>query len=340
MWRPDHGGLMQEAILTEALGKTFPGGVEAVRDVTLSVNEREIYGFLGPNGAGKTTTMSMLSTLLLPSQGHAEVAGIDVVRRPEAVRRRIGLVFQRSTADGDLTGRENLEIAAGLNGLSRSEAQPRIREVLERMELAEAADRKVRTYSGGMQRRLELAVGTIHRPEILFLDEPTLGLDPQGRARFWDYIRDLRREDGVTVFLTTHYLEEADQLSDRISILDHGTVLTTGSPARLKEKLGGDVVVLSTSTEADVAPVVAGLPGVQGIEVEDHSVRIKCLRGESLVPTLVNACTAAGIGVTSVAIRRPSLDEVFLAMTGRAYREEGESNGHKTGVPVHDRRDA
>ena len=322
---------MQETIVTEALGKTFPGGVEAVRDVTLSVRHAEIYGFLGPNGAGKTTTMSMLSTLLLPTKGRAEVAGIDVVEEPEAVRRRIGLVFQRSTADADLTGRENLEIAAGLCGLSRSEARPRIREVLDRMELTEAADRRVRTYSGGMQRRLEVAVGTIHGPEILFLDEPTLGLDPQGRAGFWDYICDLRTHDGVTVFLTTHYLDEADQLCDRISILDHGTVLTTGSPATLKDDLGGDVIALSTSSGADVTPILADLPGVLGIQAEDHSVRIKCLRGESMVPALVNACGAAGIEIVSVAIRKPSLDEVFLARTGRSYREEGDSNGLKNG---------
>ncbi len=322
------GSGMHEAIVTEALGKTFSDGVEAVKDVTLSVKEREIYGFLGPNGAGKTTTMSMLSTLLLPSRGRAEIAGLDVVKKPAAVRRRIGLVFQRSTADGDLTGRENLEIAAGLNGMSRSDARPRIREVLERMELAEAADRKVRTYSGGMQRRLEVAVGTIHQPEILFLDEPTLGLDPQGRVGFWDYVRDLRRDDGVTVFLTTHYLDEADELCDRISILDRGTVLTTGSSSDLKDRLGGDVVALVVSAETDWASLLRDMPGIRGFHAEDHSVRIKCLRGESLVPALVNACSGTGVEVRSVAIHKPSLDEVFLNLTGRAYREEGEANGH------------
>ncbi len=322
------GSAMQEAIVTEALGKTFPGGVEAVRDVTLSVQEREIYGFLGPNGAGKTTTMSMLSTLLRPSRGRAEIAGIDVGARPEAVRRKIGLVFQRSTADETLTGRENLEIAAGLCGLSRSEARPRIREVLERMELTEAANRRVRTYSGGMKRRLEVAVGTIHSPEVLILDEPTLGLDPQGRTGFWEYIRGLRLKEGVTVFLTTHYLDEADALCDRLSIIDHGRVLATGSPGELKERLGGDIVALSTAVQTDLAPLLATIPGVLSMQAEDHVVRVKCTRGESMVPALVGACTRAGIELQSVAIRKPSLDEVFLEMTGRAYREEGEPNGH------------
>ena len=320
-----------DAIRTETLGKTFPGEVEAVRDVTLSVHEGEVYGFLGPNGAGKTTTMSMLTTLLRPTRGRAEVAGIDVNERPEAVRRRIGLVFQRSTADGGLTGRENVEIAAGLHGLSRSEARPRIREVLEKMDLTDAADRRVSTYSGGMQRRLELAVGTVHRPEILFLDEPTLGLDPQGRAGFWEYIRELRGTDGTTIFVTTHYLDEADQLADRVSIVDHGRIVITGSPSELKDRLGGDVVALSIASDADLTPVLTEVPGVLSVASGNRTFRVKAARGEALVPLLVNAVTQTGVEMRSVSIHKPSLDEVFLEMTGRAYREEGDPNGHGNG---------
>lgn len=314
------------AIRTEHLGKTFPGDVEALRDATLSVREGEVYGFLGPNGAGKTTMLSILTTLLRPTIGYAEVAGIDVKARPEAVRRHIGLVFQRSTADGRLTGRENLDIAAGLQGLSRFDSRSQIRAALERMNLTEAADRMVSTYSGGMQRRLELAIGTVHRPEVLFLDEPTLGLDPQARAGFWDYIRELRT-DGTTIFLTTHYLEEADMLADRISIIDHGHVLTTGSSVELKERLGGDVVALAVASERDLTDVLRSLPGVLKVAHKDLTFQVSASRGESLIPLLVNAVTQAGVELRSVAIRKPSLEEVFLKMTGRAYREEGESSG-------------
>lgn len=319
-----------DAIRTEALGKTFPGGIEAVHDVTLSVRAGEVYGFLGPNGAGKTTTLSILSTLLRPTKGYAEVAGIDVTERPEAVRRRIGLVFQRSTADGGLTGRENLEIAAGLHGLSRAQARPQIDEALDRMELTQAANRMVSTYSGGMQRRLELAIGTVHRPEILFLDEPTLGLDPQARAGFWDYIRELRG-DGTTIFLTTHYLDEADHLADRISIIDRGRLLTTGTASELKERLGGDTVALEVASAADLTEALAAVPGVRAVTKEDHTFRVMSSRGESMVPALVHAVTQAGIELRSVAIRKPSLEEVFLQMTGRAYREEGDPNGTRIG---------
>ncbi len=320
---------MSDAIGTEALGKTYPGGVEAVADVTLSVRPGEIYGFLGPNGAGKTTTISMLTTLLRPTHGAAWVEGIDVTLRPEEVRRRIGLVFQRSTADETLTGRENLEVAAGLNGLSPRESRPRIREVLSRLDLTDAADRKASTYSGGMLRRLEIAAGIVHDPSILFLDEPTLGLDPQGRAGFWEYIRDLRGNHGVTIFLTTHYLEEADRLCDRLSILDHGKVLATGTPSALKETLARDAVVVRTSDPSrDLRPVLERLPGVLAVEAVpgDGATRVEVVRAESFVPVVVRACDAAGIEIASVATRKPSLDEVFLSMTGREYREESEGN--------------
>jgi ABC-2 type transport system ATP-binding protein len=324
---------MSAAVTCENLGKTFPGGVEAVTSVSLDVAHGEIYGFLGPNGAGKTTMISMLTTLLRPTHGTAEVEGIDVVREPERVRRRIGLVFQRSTSDDALTGRENLEILAGLHGLSPREARPRIRELLERLDLVEAADRRVGTYSGGMRRRLEIAAGIVHAPSLLFLDEPTLGLDPQGRAGFWEYIRELRSENGMTIFLTTHYLDEADQLSDRVSIIDHGRVLRTDSPVALKESLGSDIVLVQPSDPSrDLTAVLGAIPGVASVEPRSPggAYRVRVARSESLVPAIVRACDAAGVELAGVSTRKPSLDEVFLTLTGREYREESEANHHAT----------
>jgi len=318
-----------EAVVTEDLGKTYAGGVDAVTDVTLTVKRGEIYGFLGPNGAGKTTLISMLTTLLRPTHGRAEVEGVDVVRQPGLVRRRIGLVFQRSTADDALTGRENLEIIAGLHHLSPAEARPRVKELLERFDLEEAADRRVATYSGGMRRRLEIAAGVVHDPGLLFLDEPTLGLDPQGRAGFWTYVRELRRQRGMTIFLTTHYLDEADELSDRVSILDHGRVLRTGTPASLKEALGSDVVVVEPAESGrDLSEILREIPGVTGVEprLDRGGYRVKVPRSESFVPKVVRACDAAGIELAAVSTRKPSLDEVFLTVTGREYREEGENH--------------
>jgi len=326
---------MTEAIVTEGLGKTFPGGVDAVGSVDLSVAQGEIYGFLGPNGAGKTTLISMLTTLLRPSRGRAEVEGIDVVRHPEQVRRRIGLVFQRSTADDTLTGRENLEILAGLHGLSPRAARPRIEEVLARLDLTGAAERRVGTYSGGMRRRLEIAAGIVHDPSLLFLDEPTLGLDPQGRAGFWAYVRELCAKEGTTIFLTTHYLDEADHLSDRISILDHGRVLRTGTPAALKEALGSDMVLVRPADRTvDLRPILRTIPGVVLAEPggPDGGVRVRVTRAESFVPSIVRACDAARVELAAVSTVKPSLDEVFLAVTGREYREEAEPN-HLAGVP-------
>ena len=310
------------AIHTERLSKTYNGTVRALDGIDLDVQPGEAYGFLGPNGAGKTTAVSILTTLLRPTAGRALVDGLDVVKQAEEVRRRVGLAFQVSTADGELTGRENLEIAAGMQGVSASEARPRIQELLEQMHLASQADRLVKGYSGGMRRRLELVAGVVHAPRILFLDEPTLGLDPQGRAGFWEYIRQLRRETGLTLFLTTHYLEEADQLCERIAIIDHGTIIAEGTPAQLKERTGGDAVVVRPSHGEDLLPILSALPGTRGVTVVDGTFRVKCDHGEALVAPMVTACDRAGVSLASVAIRKPSLDEVFLELTGREYREE------------------
>jgi ABC-2 type transport system ATP-binding protein len=314
---------VSEPIVAEELTKVFGGKVTAVDGISFAVHPGECFGFLGPNGAGKTTTVSMLSAGLRPTKGRAIIDGLEVSKSPEEVKRRIGVIFQESTADGDLTGMENLEIAAGTYGIARSEGRSRAKMLIDQMQLADAKDRQAKTYSGGMRRRLELAVGLVHRPKILFLDEPTLGLDPQGRAGFWGFVQKLRQETGLTVFVTTHYLDEADQMCDRIAIIDHGKIVAFGSPNELKDKLGGDVVTLKTAPDApSMTEVLRALPGVRSITSQDHSYRVKCQSGETFVPLAVGACARGGAGVTGVTVKRPSLDEVFLDFTGREFRED------------------
>jgi ABC-2 type transport system ATP-binding protein len=313
----------QGAIIAENLVKVYNGKVRAVEGVSFNVAPGEIFGFLGPNGAGKTTTVSMLSAGLRPTEGRAIIDGLEVSHNAEAVKRRIGVIFQEATADGDLTGRENLEVAAGTYGISRAEGRSRATALIEEMHLTDAADRYSKTYSGGMRRRLELAVGLVHRPKILFLDEPTLGLDPQGRAGFWGYVQKLRKETGMTVFVTTHYLDEADTMCDRIAIIDHGKIVAEGTPNQLKDRLGGDVVTVRTAPGAqDMTEAMRALSGVNSVQRTDDSYRIKCSSGETLVPLAVETCYTAGAAVSGVTVKRPSLDEVFLEFTGREYREE------------------
>ncbi len=312
-----------DAVVAEGLVKIYSGGVRAVDGVSFRVAPGEVFGFLGPNGAGKTTTVSMLSAGLRPTDGRAVIDGVDVRGDPEEIKRRIGVIFQESTADGDLTGRENLEVAAGCYGISRRDGRARAEALLAQMQLAEAADRLAKTYSGGMRRRLELAVGLVHQPRVLFLDEPTLGLDPQGRAGFWGYIQRLRADAGMTVFVTTHYLDEADTMCDRLAIIDHGRIVASGTPNELKDRLGGDLLTLRMAEgAADMAGVLRGLPGVSAVAAGDHAYRITCSSGETLVPIAVEACARAGAGVLGVLVQRPSLDEVFLRFTGREFREE------------------
>ncbi len=305
--------------------KQGTAGTVAVDGVSFKVRRGEIFGFLGPNGAGKTTTISILTTLLQATSGQASVEGVDVRADPHAVRRKLGLVFQKSTADEELTGRENMEIEAGLYGLSGPSVDVHIAELLTQMDLAGSADRFVKTYSGGMRRRLELAVGMVHRPRIVFLDEPTLGLDPQGRAGFWAYIRHLRDVGGLTVFMTTHYLDEADQLCDRVGVIDHGKIIALGTPKELKDGVGGDSLEVSTGPAGpDPSAVLRSLPGVTEVTRKGDVYRAKCSNGESLVPKAVRAAEQAGIDIVGVTVIKPTLDEVFLQLTGRAYREEGE----------------
>lgn len=313
----------EATIVAQGVSKTFSGTVRAVEEVSFAVGPGEAFGFLGPNGAGKTTTVSMLTGNLAPTAGRATVDGVDVFHHPSEIKRRIGLVFQESTADSDLTGRENLELAAALFEVPRREARARIDALLERMQIGDAADRLARTYSGGMRRRLELAVGIIHSPSVLFLDEPTLGLDPQGRAGFWRYVQELRREHGMTVFVTTHYLDEADTICERIAIIDHGRIVATGSPSELKDRLGGDVVTVRPLEAAPaLETVLRQLPSVVSVAAQDGAFRVKAPRGEELIPGLVEACTRAGVRLSGVSLKRPSLDEVFLEFTGREFRED------------------
>jgi len=314
---------MADAIIAEGLSKTFNGSLKAVDGVSFTVREGEVFGFLGPNGAGKTTTLSMLTAVLGPTAGRATVDGLDVFHHPHEIKQRIGLVFQEATADQDLTGRENLELAAALFGVQLREAPKRIDDLLARLALADSADRLVKTYSGGMRRRLELAVGMIHSPRVLFLDEPTLGLDPQGRAGFWKIVSDLRKETGMTVFLTTHYLDEADGVCDRIAIIDRGKLVATGTPSELKDRLGGDIVtVRPLGDAAPLVPALKALPGVTSVTPQDGTLRLKCPSGETLIPSVVGTATRLGVPLAGVSLRRPSLDEVFLEYTGREFRED------------------
>jgi ABC-2 type transport system ATP-binding protein len=310
------------AIRAEGLYAYF-GTTPAVNGLDLTVPTGETFGFLGPNGAGKTTTISMLTTLLPPTAGRAEVAGFDVVSQAAQVRRRIGIVFQESTLDQDLTAAENLRFQADLCGLSRREARHQVAAMLDMMELSERGTTPVRHFSTGLRRRLEIARGLLGAPRILFLDEPTTGLDTQTRAVVWNHLDALRRERGITIFFTTHQLDEAEHC-DQIAIIDRGKVVTHGSPAELKSLIGTDLVVLRTEDDQRAAAAVADRFGLAA-EVDADGLRLRVADGDALVPRL---CTGLDVVVHSVTVTRPTLDEVFLHHTGFAIRE-AESGLHK-----------
>jgi ABC-2 type transport system ATP-binding protein len=301
--------------------KTRQGSVEAVKGVDLSLEKGEIFGFLGPNGAGKTTTLRMLATLLPPSGGEATVTGADLLKEPGKVRERIGYVSQVGSSAPEVTGRKELEIQGRLYGMSRRDAQTRAQELLRSTELEDCADRQTKTYSGGQKRRLDVAIGLMHLPQLLFLDEPTTGLDPQSRARMWDEVRQLR-DAGTTTFLTTHYLEEADALCDRVAIIDHGTIVAEGTPDELKRQVAGDVVTLGVGDRHEEAlALVSNQPYVREAGVEEDLLRLYVDHGESAMPLLLRLLDGAGILLTTMALARPSLDDVFLRQTGRSLRE-------------------
>jgi ABC-2 type transport system ATP-binding protein len=296
--------------------------VEAVRGVDLFVAEGEIFGFLGPNGAGKTTTLRMLSTLIEPDGGEATLAGADLRTSPGEVRRRIGYVAQGGSTWDDSTAREELVLQARMYGLSKATAQQRAVRALAAFQLAEYADRKCKTYSGGQRRRVDIALGIIHEPKIVFLDEPTTGLDPQSRAHMWDEIRRLRA-DGMTVFITTHYLDEADALCDRIAIMDHGEIVAEGTPAELKREISGDVVIVGIDGSVPrAAEALDAQPFVTKLETPDEGgLRLYVDEGATAIPQILRALDGAGVALGSIELHRPSLDDVFLTKTGRSLRE-------------------
>ncbi|HWH11977.1 MAG TPA: ATP-binding cassette domain-containing protein [Solirubrobacteraceae bacterium] len=306
------------AIETRSLRKVFKGGVEAVSGVSLRVARGEVFGFLGPNGAGKTTMVRMLCTLLPPTRGLAIVAGIDVVEGGAEVRRRIGVALQEIGLDPVQTGRELLELQCGLYGITGAKAKARTVELLELVGLSDAADRRTKTYSGGMKRRLDLASALVHSPEVLFLDEPTTGLDPSSRRTIWDEVRRINRS-GTTVFLTTQYLEEADQLCDRLAIIDAGAIVAEGTPAELKAEMGHDVVTLALAGADPVATdaAVRRLAGLERVVAEPDAVALYVEDGAGSIVEIVRLLEADGIRVGAITVSRPSLDDVFLQATGR-----------------------
>ena len=305
------------------LVKTYPGDVRALDGLTFSVESGSIFGLLGPNGAGKSTTVKILTTLSRPDGGAATVAGWDVIREPDRVRHTIGSVSQQSAVDPEATGRENLVLQGRVYGMSGALLAARVDELLERFSLSDAANRVVRTYSGGMRRKLDVAMGLVHRPSVLFLDEPTTGLDPEARADLWDEIARLTREDGLTILMTTHYLEEADRLARRLAIVDQGRLVAEGTPDELKAELRGDAINVELR-EPDAgqraAATLAGLSGLRETSLDGAILRARADHAASAVPAVLAALDGAGIPVATVTIARPSLDDVYLRHTGRAFR--------------------
>jgi ABC-2 type transport system ATP-binding protein len=324
---------MSSAVEAHQLVKTYPvrgkkDRVKALDGLDIAVPRGMIFGLLGPNGAGKSTTVKILTSLARPDSGTAVVEDIDVLRSPGKLRQVIGVVAQRSGADPTATGRENLLLQGRLYGMRGPGVKARADELLAHFGLTEAAGRLVRTYSGGMQRRLDVALGLIHRPSVLFLDEPTTGLDPESRAAMWDEIARLAGGEGMTVLLTTHYLEEADRLASQLAIVDHGRVVATGSPDELKGALHGDVVQASLPAEADpgiVRNALSALPEAHDIYVVGNTVSLRSDNGAAAVPTVLSALQRAGTPALSVTVARPSLDEVYLRVTGRQYSESNDS---------------
>ncbi len=320
-------------IEVEGLVKDFKGGVRAVDGIDLSVAPGEIYGFLGPNGAGKSTTVLVLTTLLPPTAGQARVAGLDVVHRGAEVRRAIGASLQESALDPFLTGREHMRLQSALHGIGGEERDRRATELLERVGLIDAADRKVGGYSGGMKRRLDLGLALVHRPRLLFLDEPTTGLDPQSRAALWEEVRRLA-DDGVTVFLTTQYLEEADVLADRVGIIDRGVIVAEGTPAELKAAIGRPSVEAVPADPADRERLAGALARFgEPAAASSGGAAVQLPEGAGDLAEIVRALDAEGVRVADLRLHSPSLDDVFLAKTGRSLEGAGDGDGSRAEKP-------
>jgi ABC-2 type transport system ATP-binding protein len=311
------------AIEARGLERRF-GAFVAVDKINLAVKRGEIYGFLGPNGAGKSTTLRMLCTLTAPSGGQALVAGHDVAREPDAVRLRIGVALQEAALDGQQTGTELLRQQGRYYGLRRAEIDTRLAELRSLVDLGDALDQRIKSYSGGMKRRIDLAAALIHNPEVLFLDEPTTGLDPASRAKVWEEVRRLNTELGMTIFLTTQYLEEADSLADRVSIIDHGHIVAEGTPADLKRSIGADLVIVSVDDVAAGRRAVEAVPGVDHVDVHGHELTAATSNGSAAVSPIAVALAQAGVHVRALTLREPTLDDVFLTLTGNRLQEESQ----------------
>ncbi len=309
--------------------KKYYNGLKAVDGISFEVKKGEIFGFLGPNGAGKTTTIKMLVTLLKPTDGTALVNGFDINKNSYGVRKSIGVVFQEPALDDELTGRENLDFHARMYGMAGKDRDKRIKEVLKKVDLEDKKDVLVKYYSGGMKRRLEIARGLMHYPRILFLDEPTLGLDPQTRRSIWSYIKELNKKEGITVFLTTHYMEEADYLCDRIAIIDHGKILVTDEPKKLKNKIGKDVITINCLKPRECAKIFEKKKWIDSVKVHDSNVILGMMDSEKKLPTIIKLVEKNKIKINSLGTRKPTLEDVFLYYTGRKIRDE-ESSGLKT----------
>jgi ABC-2 type transport system ATP-binding protein len=316
-----------DAIVVDALTKRY-GSIQALDGVSFAVREGEVFGLLGPNGAGKSTTVRVLTTLTRPDGGSAQVAGRDVVREPDAVRRSIGYVPQESGIDREATGRENLMLQGRIQGEGGATLRKRVDELLDLVGITDAADRVVRGYSGGMKRRLDVALGLVHRPSVLFLDEPTTGLDPEARAVMWEELAQLAAGESLTILLTTHYLEEADQLADRLAIVSQGKVVVEGTPEDLKRGLRGDAVSIELQDGSlEAAQEVVRRVGAKPEAVVDERTFVSRVdNGAKALPEILGALDASGIGVASVTVSRPSLDDVYLHFTGRRFAKEDERN--------------
>jgi ABC-2 type transport system ATP-binding protein len=317
--------LPSPAVEAEGLVKTYPKGVQALKGVSFSVGTGAIFALLGPNGAGKSTIVKILTTLSRPTAGHPSVVGRDVVREPERVHREIGVVAQKSAVDLEATAAENLRLQGQLYGLSSRELRRRVSSLLARLDLPDARKRIARTLSGGMQRKLDVAMSLIHQPQVLFLDEPTTGLDPEARADMWREIARLTHEDGLTVVLTTHYLEEADHLAQRVAIIDHGQIVVEGTPEGLKAELRGDAIQVELADAISESQVRAALSGLGGllreVAIDGRVARARVDSGASALPTVLAALDAAGIRAAAATVARPSLDDVYPRYTGRAYSQ-------------------
>jgi len=314
------------SIITIENLKKYYKDVKAVDGISFEVNKGEIFGFLGPNGAGKTTTIKMLVTLLKPTEGTAKILDYDIKKYPDKIRNNIGIVFQDPALDDILTGKENLDFHARMYGIRGERKEKRIKEVLKLVNLEERADTLVKTYSGGMRRRLEIARGLMHFPKILFLDEPTLGLDPQTRRVIWDYIKGLNEKEKITIFLTTHYMEEADYLCDRVAIIDYGKILVIDKTSKLKNKIGKDVITIGCSNSEFCANLLKREKWVESIKIHNSNVTIGIKEVEKKLPLIIRMAERNNIEIKSIDIRKPTLEDVFLYYTGRKIREQKANN--------------